>query len=659
MKKSPCIVWCVLGCVVWGSLAYAQKIPERLEMGSNQKRVVDFQEVIARAVSGSTAVGAEVSTDRKSLTITARKKGEAEVSYELQAGKKGVLVVIVDGGPPLPPPSSVDKVEDYLKGALRDVVGTRMSGRDAFGRVVVTGKIVSASDWNTYRDCLQEVASQGLSQHVKDAVVYELDVDAMRVALERRLAVLGSGLCTVKAEVDHGQWSVALRGLIDDAQTQQALTDAVSDCLVSGFGIAAKDVKTAAQFCTLADAGTKLTDELMGKQGVLRAKATLAVSGGADRPAVSVDTRILAAGSQPEAGIEADIKKRVAAFGLNTLGLPEQVPLAVAKCIVLTPSIIEENLGKVLGTLKALLAHETRTVVADDKLQVRVRGQVCNPEAEEAVRKAIDDYLLGVSWAGVTVSRDISVADDYIDVELIRYVLSDTLEKEYGTDILRSLTLDVGGSLTSMSGAPPLYELAANFNLQRVLNVLRDEGVAATTQTQTAGATNCQEGHAFSGTTLLVRVSGQDGATDVKEVPVGFDVHVTPTMLSKDTVRLDLSVEVRSVTSKDPRTGDYEISTASSKTRVETPLNGTVGLAVNKLAYAASGRGGVPILRSLPGVGLLFGPKTKEVRYATQILVAIPRVKGIDVTEDPTVWDATREVIEEIRQKLEEGERWR
>ena len=131
----------------------------------------------------------------------------------------------------------------------------------------------------------------------------------------------------------------------------------------------------------------------------------------------------------------------------------------------------------------------------------------------------------------------------------------------------------------------------------------------------------------FSGSNLLVSVSGQLAGGDLIEKSIGIGLSVTPTFINDDTLLLSIQISRSGFASDAP--GSFKESLHTLKTSVQTSvligMNQTLVLSglVEKDITAASA--GVPGLKSTPVLNTFFNEKINDKSKKSLLIVLTPR----------------------------------
>ena len=159
-------------------------------------------------------------------------------------------------------------------------------------------------------------------------------------------------------------------------------------------------------------------------------------------------------------------------------------------------------------------------------------------------------------------------------------------------------------------------------NKKAVINVSTSVPIITGQQTSTVS----QPGQA-SGTTSTSIITGGVNQT-VEYRDAGVILTVTPRIGERGTVALDVKQEVNSVGAATPPTGSPSFEKREAETSVVLVNNQTLVLGGLIQDRVTIDERGIPFLKDIPLLGLLFGFKARRVEKTELLLLITPRVVG-------------------------------
>jgi len=217
-----------------------------------------------------------------------------------------------------------------------------------------------------------------------------------------------------------------------------------------------------------------------------------------------------------------------------------------------------------------------------------------------------------------------------VDIEVrvvdVDYDFGRDLGITWGVGNLRSTRYNIlaAGSLkTATVGAFDLT-LGSVRNFARItamLNLYEREGKTKTVANPRITALNNREAEILGGKKFPVNVLDQTGNLVTRYFEVGTQLKVTPHINSKDEITLDIEAELSSV---DPTT--LIITTTEAKTRQLVRDGETVVLGGFIREEEQRSEVGIPILRSIPILGMLFKRTGRSIKKREVLIFLTPHI---------------------------------
>ncbi len=446
---------------------------------------------------------------------------------------------------------------------------------------------------------------------------------------------------------DEGACAVKLGGLVADDQVGEICEAAVRTA-AERLGISADAVQLTKELKTVAGAQAILAGFLNQRSDVCL--AAVRVSPTLDPKGVQFGF----SGVFQDESAKGKAKQVIDRYAGHTLGLAKGA-FSVTEASSFTPALIQQHLTQ----LPALADHTVSVAFRNGVADVSVRGSVGDQAQMEKAKSAVNQYFQSMKLDGMTCQYDLSVSDQLIEVEVIQYLLSDSFDKNVGTNLLEALDVNLNGNVVSQTGTSPTYTLNGGFSINKLFDFFDSNGFRAGKEGQTIQVRNGEKGTSFVGRKLMVKVTGDEGEGSVEEISVGFDVSVTPVIKAGDKVSLDVEATIRSLGDYNPQSATYEVQESSVTTTHEIKFNHWAALSTNRAEVTAAGKSGVPGIRKVWPLSWIAGSKTKDRRKSTWILVVIPRKTDVTYTEEASVSAETEQVIAKIKAKMAEGKTWK
>jgi len=294
--------------------------------------------------------------------------------------------------------------------------------------------------------------------------------------------------------------------------------------------------------------------------------------------------------------------------------------------------------------------------VAADASRISVAGTVYTEAQKAEAVRLLDALAKKLDLGDVTIAAGgLTLAGATFDVEVTYFELSDTQGEQIGADLLRQVHME--GTASYGTGQKPNYTLAADINLDKVLQEFQSCGVVKTLKHFTVTTQNGKEGESQSGQTIVTPVTTQAGASPVgtAATEAGDIVRATPAFKDAGTVHLDIDAQVSVITDVS-QTGNISITKRAAKSSLDLPLESQVVLGVNQSTSSAETRSGTPWVSKVPVLSWFFGSKTStDAKGYAGFRVAVRRI-GATVVESPSVSTKTDEIIRQIRERMGKGQ---
>lgn len=224
-----------------------------------------------------------------------------------------------------------------------------------------------------------------------------------------------------------------------------------------------------------------------------------------------------------------------------------------------------------------------------------------------------------------------SVGFDFLSLVNLRYSLFAADNKIAGVGYQAPGAI---GAVTSATQAGHLFQASVDYDVQ-IANAA-DERASVLARPHLTSL-NGEPAQFLSGGEIVFQVNGiQNG--DVKPYPFGIELNVTPTILrttaadGREQVLLDVEATRTSVLSlmfTDDESGDDVVF---DKTRVKSkavlPMNETLILSGLYLRESRTRERGVPYLRQVPGIELLFSNETEADDVRSAVIMVTAREPG-------------------------------
>lgn len=620
--------------VVCSNAWSAPEIPERIMLKESEIRLVDFGQRIQKATASTAAIGLTVRNDNTCLQVVGRKKGKGTITYTLDDETQGAIEVFIDYAP---------QVYEFLKNQLGEIPGIKV---ETLGQMTkVSGRIVTIEDWLTYSDIKAQCAKQNWDRMVMWRVQLEPPTKKMSDQLEavvRDIPGVLSASVNVRA-APGGMLLVLLGGIVEDDQSANAYEKEIQRVVHRQFRIDADNLALRKQYKTLSTINKELTASINSRNDVDGASIKFEGARG------NVGLRIAAIANKHTA------RERIAGtienYCKHVLGLEES--LVIKDQRIVTPEEVKAHLSELLDASDFVVRHSVKAAMRRGKADIRVSGEVGTANDVESMKKLVKRYFSQMGFLDVDPVMDISVGDDTIEIEFKGYAISGSFEEQVGTNILDALSVGLSGTVTGGTDTKPVWSFAGTFALEKFFNFLDENGYLASSEKQTVSVRSGEAGESFVGRSLLFEIEGEDGAGSVQEVQVGFDCKVIPVLSGRDGVSMRSEVQIRTVAER-RKTNKIEIlETGANTTLDNVPFNGSAVLAMNRRVSSDEGKSGVPILKDIPGVNLIFREKHKRYTESTWFLVATPRLANhTPPAMDPSITKMADQLIDSIKKKL-------
>jgi type II secretory pathway component GspD/PulD (secretin) len=239
-----------------------------------------------------------------------------------------------------------------------------------------------------------------------------------------------------------------------------------------------------------------------------------------------------------------------------------------------------------------------------------------------------------------------------IEAKILEVTLTDNAS--YGLDWSKLFTHDDGEGTfgiqnLSSSGSPGLFFNYLSSKVEVALNALKERGRLRTLSTPKLLAMEDRTAETVVGTRLGFRVTttiNQVTSESIEFLETGIILKVTPSVDRQGMILLDIHPEVSDGSVSDD--GIPSKTTTQLSTRMLVPDGQTVFLGGLIKHNTNESREGVPLLGDIPGVGMLFSNRSKNLT-ATEIVVLIsPKI--VDFRE--AGWN--RQKVEKVIQYQEQ-----
>jgi len=315
--------------------------------------------------------------------------------------------------------------------------------------------------------------------------------------------------------------------------------------------------------------------------------------------------------------------------------------------------LLQQTLRSVQGLLDAKLIAETH----DGLPQVRLTGRSFEPGTKAAASSVIEATLARYGLDKVNVLNAIALDTCDFDVEFIYVEMSDSVAENIGVDLLNGIGLDLGFSVSPTKPVSSIpWEGLINVNLREVLQFLKNNNGTQALTRQSLRVGNGAEANVRFGGEITLRPQPTDGTatTAARTVPYGFRMQVCPNLLSDRKVRLEiLDFSATDASVEKSGVSDVEVTGSSGRTTVTI----TEGMQSKVMAfdrrYTVKARTGVPYLRRIPLINLLFSRKGTQQSILRAGIIAVVRAQTGDARPIfKPLSDDTEMVIAEIRRRL-------
>ncbi|MGE4219875.1 MAG: type II secretion system protein GspD, partial [Alphaproteobacteria bacterium] len=165
----------------------------------------------------------------------------------------------------------------------------------------------------------------------------------------------------------------------------------------------------------------------------------------------------------------------------------------------------------------------------------------------------------------------------------------------------------------------------------------------------------------FSGAVVTLGVTGNNNSSStIEDKPIGISLSITPTVIDKDTLNLNVKVARSALSTTSLGTANtFNQALSTTRTTVSASVTARYGQTILVSGLTETGNvnsdNGTPILKDIPALQWLFDRQT-EAQFRTSILVAItPRKvdsagpnKVIDAIRDPQVRSRLRRLFDKL-----------
>ena len=325
--------------------------------------------------------------------------------------------------------------------------------------------------------------------------------------------------------------------------------------------------------------------------------------------------------------------------------------------VVYRPILDVDVLHRALGQIQGLLDSRVIVNEAGSMPAVQIIGRAFSDLTRSDAQKVVEQELATMKIDGVRVDNRIEKQECDFDIELIYLEMGQKSAEKIGVDLLNALGLNMGFETSRTKGTaswPWSYE--ANFKVEKVLDFIKNNDDNVTLARQMVSVSNGATASSTLGGTITLRPQPTDGTatTAAREVPYGFSIQVTPSLISERRVRLEIKDSGNTET-KVYKSGqdDIEVTGATLSTVVTLEEGKQRTLNSMERRYVVRSHSGVPILKDIPLIGLLFGRYEENSMNQRAALIVVVRAKAADATPIfAPLEDSTDVVIEEIKRRL-------
>jgi type II secretory pathway component GspD/PulD (secretin) len=217
-----------------------------------------------------------------------------------------------------------------------------------------------------------------------------------------------------------------------------------------------------------------------------------------------------------------------------------------------------------------------------------------------------------------------------IEAKILEVTLTDNAS--YGLDWSKLFTYDDGEGTfgiqnLSSSGSPGLFFNYLSPKVEVALNALKERGRLRTLSTPKLLAMEDRTAETVVGTRLGFRVTttiNQVTSESIEFLETGIILKVTPSVDRQGMILLDIHPEVSDGSVSDD--GIPSKTTTQLSTRMLVPDGQTVFLGGLIKHNTNESREGVPLLGDIPGVGLLFSNRSKNLTTTEIVVLISPKI---------------------------------
>ncbi len=253
---------------------------------------------------------------------------------------------------------------------------------------------------------------------------------------------------------------------------------------------------------------------------------------------------------------------------------------------------------------------------------------------------------------------DVVATQVIIEASILEVTLTDELR--YGLEWSFRKGLDAAyegfGQLVGESGTPSARAPGFSYtvtnsarDITAVLNALSEDSLINVISTpsvmvldnHTAEIQVGDQVPVLQGTTIT---NGGNSVQNINFKNTGVSLIVTPSVNAGGLVTMDVQQSVTDVGPVDSATEQRQFLERSIRSRVAVRSSESVVLGGLIRENASSGESGIPLLRDIPGVGVLFGTTSLENRRTELLVIITPRALYTE--------DELRQVSEEMRSRM-------
>jgi pilus assembly protein CpaC len=279
-----------------------------------------------------------------------------------------------------------------------------------------------------------------------------------------------------------------------------------------------------------------------------------------------------------------------------------------------------------------------------DTVQVKVTGETATLEGyvfdEADMKRAVQKAKLRVP----EVVNLLRVEEVMIETDIFFLQIDSSKSSEMGANVLKSLGLEIGGSVSGSSDTKPAYAYSVGASASAKLRALMGSGEAKILAQPHLSTKSGGEGSFHSGGETYFEVAGVNAAK-LEKVQYGIIMKVKPTLRGKDRIMNEVTIEVSipSATTKDAFSLDKFETTSVAMCQVGESV------IMSGLAQTLETRfkEKTPLLGSIPILNLFFAESRKGKQERELLVMLTPKPVFPSKQEGSSLGEERRKLAED------------